>query len=58
MDKKHGYGVYHWPDGRRYEGYWANGKQHGQGRYIVSNKEVKVGIWEDGKRIKWLEGDN
>jgi len=26
MDKKHGFGVYYWADGRKYEGYWGNGK--------------------------------
>ena len=25
-DKKHGYGEFHWPDGRSYRGYWADGK--------------------------------
>lgn len=45
MDKKHGYGVYIWADGRRYEGLWQNGKQHGKGKYILPNNTVKVGIW-------------
>jgi len=26
-DKKHGYGEFEWPDGRRYKGQWSNGKQ-------------------------------
>ena len=26
-DKKEGYGVFYWPDGRIYKGYWKNGKQ-------------------------------
>jgi len=30
-DKKHGYGVYTWADGRKYEGEWVAGKQHGRG---------------------------
>ena len=25
-DKKHGYGIYTWPDGRVYKGYWKDGK--------------------------------
>ena len=25
-DKKHGYGVFIWPDGRKYEGQWQDGK--------------------------------
>lgn len=24
--KKHGFGIYYWADGRRYEGYWQYGK--------------------------------
>jgi hypothetical protein len=55
MDKKHGYGVYFWADGRRYEGYWKNGKQDGEGKYILPNAVTKIGIWEDGKRIRWIE---
>jgi hypothetical protein len=25
-DKKEGYGIYYWTDGRRYEGWWHKGK--------------------------------
>jgi hypothetical protein len=32
-----------------------NGKQHGQGKYYLLDNTIKTGIWEDGKRIKWLE---
>jgi len=46
--------VYTWNDGRKYEGYWANGKQHGRGKYILLDNTVKHGIWEDGKRLKWV----
>lgn len=53
-DKKHGYGVYTWPDGRKYEGNWKNGKQDGEGKYFSKGK-IKIGIWSDGKRTKWLE---
>lgn len=50
-----GYGVYSWADGRRYEGEWKNGKQHGKGKYILLDGTIKTGIWEDGKRAKWVE---
>lgn len=56
-DKKDGYGVYLWADGRKYQGYWRDGKQHGIGKYITSN-ETKWGIWEEGKRTKWIDGLN
>ncbi|EGR34336.1 hypothetical protein IMG5_015740 [Ichthyophthirius multifiliis] len=47
-DKKHGFGIFEWGNGKKYEGEWRNGKQHGRGG------EKKEGIWEDGKRIKWI----
>lgn len=34
-----GYGVFHWPDGKRYEGYYANDKKEGFGCYY----------WPDGR---------
>lgn len=50
--------MYQWADGRKYSGEWKMGKQHGKGKYILSEGSVKIGIWEDGKRIKWVdEGD-
>jgi len=27
-DKKHGYGIFEWGNGKIYEGYWVNGKYH------------------------------
>lgn len=59
-DKKHGYGVYTLQDARTYEGWWCDGKQHGVGTFIfedAKSKQVKrkKGVWEDGKRIMWLE---
>jgi len=51
---KQGYGEFEWPDGRRYKGFWENGKQHGKGMYINAKGEEKQGEWQDGKRLKWL----
>ena len=39
-DKKCGYGIYTWPDGRIYKGYWLDGKQHGLGQYSTATREV------------------
>ena len=48
-DVKHGYGIFEWPNkGKRYEGHWLNGKQHGQGK-LIKNDKVQSGIWEYGK---------
>ena len=57
-DKKNGYGIYYWQDGRVYEGFWYNGKQHGPGQYSVPSAGRKqFGIWENGKRIEWINED-
>jgi len=58
MDKKHGFGIYRWADGRVYEGNWFNGKQHGTGKYVLQDTTVKIGEWVNGKRTHWLEGQN
>ncbi len=42
------------PDGRRYEGQWSNGKQHGSGVYYNSQGRRKEGEWNDGKRVRWV----
>lgn len=34
-DRKSGIGIYLWADGRAYHGEWLQGKQHGEGFYIV-----------------------
>ena len=54
-DKKDGFGTYSWTDGRKYTGWWWKGKQHGVGTYYDPHKgSAKKGIWENGKRVKWL----
>jgi len=64
MDKMHGFGTYSWPDGRVYEGHWRNNTTHGTGKFTMADdsveekfhkKEVKHGLWENGKRVKWFE---
>ena len=33
-----------------------NGKQHGRGKYKkAGEEEEREGIWEEGKRIKWID---
>ena len=55
-DKKDGFGTFEWADGRKFAGYWKNGKQNGEGEfYNPETRETKKGIWENGKRIKWIE---
>ena len=52
-DLKNGFGIFYWTDGRRYEGNWLHGKQHGRGKYF-SQGSIKEGIWVEGIRKKWL----
>ena len=55
-DKKEGYGEFEWDGGKKYKGFWKNGKQHGEGMlYSVKAKAWRKGIWENGKRIKWIK---
>jgi hypothetical protein len=44
------------PDGRKYEGEWFNGKQHGKGKYTNSKGETREAEWMEGKKIKWIDG--
>jgi len=40
------------PDGRKYEGEWKNGKQHGKGKLINAKGEPKEYEWVEGRKIK------
>ena len=42
------------PDGRKYEGEWKNGKQHGVGVYTSSSGKSKKGEWSEGIRLAWI----
>ncbi len=55
-DIKEGFGVFTWPDGRKYTGEWKNGKQHGIGKYLGSSGQEREGRWKKGKRVKWFNG--
>ena len=39
------------PDGKKYEGEWFGGKQHGRGLYTNSKGEVVESEWKEGKRV-------
>ena len=45
----HGYGVYTWKDGRKYEGTYLFDKKHGYGIYTWADGRKFEGCWEDGK---------
>ena len=44
----HGFGVYTWQDGRRYEGQYSYNKKHGKGTYTYSDGSKNQGEWVDG----------
>ena len=48
-DKRHGKGIFSWPDGRRYEGEWENDKRHGKAIYISETGKRYNKIWREGK---------
>ena len=54
-DSIDGFGTYTWPDGRIYEGFWLNNKQHGEAVFTSAKQQVKRGRWEKGKRVEWYE---
>ena len=44
------YGIYVYPEGNRYEGYWKNGKRHGNGIYTWINGDKYNGAWKKNKK--------
>jgi hypothetical protein len=45
-------------DGRKYKGYWKNGKQNGEGEFYQVKEGVwKKGIWSEGKRVRWTNNE-
>lgn len=47
--------MFYWPDGRKYDGEWKNGKQNGIGIYRSANNKERKGEWIDGKRSRWVD---
>ena len=45
----HGQGVFSYPDGRRYEGYYLNDKKNGTGTMIMPDGRKYEGEWKDGR---------
>lgn len=39
------------PDGRKYEGGWHDGKQHGKGIITNAKGQSMEGEWKEGKKI-------
>lgn len=43
--------MFHWPDGRLYEGQWRRGMRHGESRYVDNNGEEHVGKWHKDRLV-------
>ena len=44
----HGFGVYCFANGHRYEGAWHEGRRQGLGMYTFRNGETQSGHWQNG----------
>ena len=57
LDKRHGYGIFKWADGKIYEGNWKNGKMNGEGKITFPSKLIKSGIFTNGEltRLKYID---
>jgi hypothetical protein len=40
------------------KGFFVLKRQHGKGKYILPDGTYKIGVWEDGKRLRWLENES
>jgi hypothetical protein len=61
-NKRTGYFVYTWPDGRQYSGDWLDGKFHGQGTYTWPNGGRYAGAYKFGLKhgtgiYEWADGN-
>ena len=54
-DMKHGEGILHWPNGRKYEGTFSRNRMHGLGLWTETDGSIRRGEWLHGKRVQWLE---
>lgn len=34
-------------DGRKYEGWWIQGKKEGMGKMSYTNRQIEYGLWKD-----------
>lgn len=44
--RPHGFGIYSWPDGSVYDGFFEHGLRHGYGAFTYSDGRVYEGQWE------------
>lgn len=51
---RNGFGILRQQD-QRYEGYWADGYQHGLGRLVQADNSVHYAVWNRGCLTKWVD---
>ena len=61
--RRHGRGIYRWPDGSWYEGDFRDGRRHGQGVFVWPNGERYEGEYRNGEAdgrgvYRWPDGDS
>jgi len=55
-DKRHGLGIYSWPDGDIFEGNFDIGKRYGRGVLTLANGEVYDQEWNEEKFEEFNKG--
>ena len=53
-----GFGILHYPDGKRFEGTWREGKKHGKGFYIWPTGAKYHCVYLDGNKKDQGQLDN
>ena len=56
-DMKSGFGIFYSTEGKRFEGFWKEGKQHGKGCIVNNERRTYVEYYE-GKNIKVITEEN
>lgn len=49
-NKMHGYGLFTWADGRKYEGQYFDDKKEGRGVFTWPDQRKYDGLWVNGKQ--------
>jgi len=50
QDQRHGFGIYYFPDGSCYAGFWQHNRRHGRGMYFFTSGRTYIGEWLNSQR--------